>query len=103
MTSPDCAATSFRPAYAITMWVDTRYVYCEIPAKDPANPPLVMKYAKTEGGLTKALSLMATRAAEAGPSGLHYIEPATKITKASTFTEDQRVKARDVLRKMGLI
>lgn len=104
MTNPDCAAHSFRPPYAISMWTDTRYIYCEIPAKLPTDPPLVMKYAKTEGGLTKALSLMATRSAEAMPNGGHYKLPEPKISnKPAVYTDMQREKAREVLKKMGLI
>lgn len=97
-------ATSFRPPWGLYIWSDSQYLYCEIPAKSPKDPPLVMKFLHTEGGLGKALALLTKRHAEALPKPGHYKMPEPKISnKKSPFNEETHNAAREILKRMGII
>lgn len=100
------ASPSFRPPWAIVMWADGAFIYSEIPCV--SGPPLIQRYSNTEGGLTKALSFLKDRQRTSGPSkGRVY--PAPKVTRAkarplpSGANEEDRAKARAILKKRGLI
>ena len=50
-----------RPANALLIWTDGRSIYVELPSK--ANvPPCIITYRLSEGGLSKALSLLGKHA-----------------------------------------
>lgn len=55
---PDTFASDFIPPEAVLCWCNDTHIYIAIPATDPAKPPYVTSYAKTEGGLSKALSIL---------------------------------------------
>lgn len=82
-------ARTAAPANALRMWSDNRYVYAEIPAK-LGGLPHVMKFSHTEGGMSKALHLLQSRAEHAEPPLL--CRPKCLNAKAAA-----------VLRNMGVI
>lgn len=97
-------APSGRPTWAITCWADDVAVYVELPCKD--GPPYITKYALTEAGLSKALSLMRELHRKAQPAGSSYsapIHPKTKYDAKGEFTKDQRASARNVLKRLKII
>lgn len=99
---------SFAPPWAQTIWVDATHLYVSISAK--SGPPLIQKYSKTEGGLSKALEFANARFWAAQPKGgtSTWTPPQPNITKVPSrvnkenFTREQRANALDLLRKMGL-
>lgn len=104
-------APSGAPPYAVPMWVDDSHIYMEIPNKK-TNVPYISKFALTEGGLGKALGIMREGHRKHQPRGGRYNitkQAAIKKLKPTsrhidvTYTKDQRQKAFDVLKKMGLI
>lgn len=101
MTKPDCAATSFRPPHATPMWADQNAIYAEVPAADPSLPPMILSFAKTEAGLSKALALLATRQVESPASTLRG-QP-HPVKRAEGFSQSQRDKARNTLRRLGVL
>lgn len=101
MTAEAC---NLRPPWALSIWADLRYVYCEVPAKE--GPFLVLKFALTEGGLTKALTLLSKRHSEYATAPGYYEMPQVKLTTKTglpAFTESQRANARVALRKAGIL
>lgn len=104
MTKPDTSAKTFCPPSAIRVWSDTRFIYAEIPASD-GGVPLILKYAHSEGGLTKVLALMTKQALAFDPKGGFYAMPSPKITKPAkpVATDAQQALALEVLRKVGIL
>lgn len=94
-------AKSAAPPYALRTWADTTHVFLEIPAKDPAKlPPYVMKFSRTEGGLTKALAFMTVRHKDfAGP---HIFTPPTLPAAVRVGSDLQQAHAQAVLRRLGV-
>ena len=99
------AAPSGRPAWAVAAWVDEAWVYIELPCADA--PPYIVKFNLSEGGLSKALTLMRDARKKAEPAPI--ASSTWKHPKLSTlpakdkFTDEQRNAARVVLRKMGIL
>lgn len=103
--APDTFSADYIPPHAITCWVDDTHVYTAIPAL--VGPPLIQRYALTEGGLSKALSILRVQRKEALRRG--GIEPARKgapaVRKADPVkgTPEQREAALAILKKMGIL
>ena len=97
---PDSLASEYIPPEAVLAWCNDTHIFIAIPASKPNVPPLIQSYAKTEGGLTKALTILHKEARL--PAGTRQ-----KLTGARTVLRDpkvsdaQRAAARAVLRKMG--
>lgn len=103
----DTLAPSGKPAWATYMWVDNTHVYLEIPSSDITKPPFITKFALSEQGLSKALSLMKKTHIDHAPKGGYYKitvqAPIKKIDTGHAFSQDQRERAVELLRKLGLI
>lgn len=95
---------SAAPPYAIKLWCDERSIYAELPS---VNGPYVAEFVRTEGGLSAALhALGAMRPTES--AGQPYLRPEhapapSKKLAASGVTPADLGKARDVLKKLGVI
>lgn len=96
------AATSFRPAWALCVWVDNNNLFTELPAI--SGPPLIQKYPLTSTGLSSAIAMMREIHRAMQPAGGTYkalAEP--RITRPKPIgTSAQREKAAGILKKMGL-
>lgn len=92
------------PPHSLLCWLDDRWVYVELPS---AIGPVVMKYERSEAGLSKALNLLRIRYDELPSSMKNYtvppIEPSLKNGKPPIQTNAQRDTALAVLRKMNLL
>ena len=90
-------ATSGKPTWAVTAWVDHNNVFIEIPVKDQA--PWIDKFPLTAAGLGEALSKMRSyHTVQAGPST--YSAPPRPTVLASTKTN---ALALAILRKHGIL
>ena len=93
-------ATSARPHWAVTAWVDANNVFIEIPIKD--KPPFIAKFPRTPSGLAEALAkMMAYHVLEAGPAV--YEIPPRPVLAESSLTTNRKAMARAILRKHGII
>lgn len=93
-------ASSAKPSWAVTSWVDANNVYIEIPIKD--KPPFISKYPLTAEGLGLALGQMKRyHTLEAGPP--QYVVPPRITANNSKYTNDTRTKALAILRKHGIL
>jgi len=94
-------AKSAAPPYALRTWADATHIYLEIPAKDPKSlPPYVMAFARTEGGLTKALAFVTRRHSDhAGAPRFNVPE----LPKPAFGTTIQQAHAQAVLKRMGIV
>lgn len=95
-----------KPPYAVTMWADDHSVYVELPSARQGEPPYILRYAKSEAGLSKALWLMHDAYEKSKPlKPIDFTkDPRVKLAKGTTgYTDDQREAARAVMRRMGII
>lgn len=95
-------APSARPPWAVTCWVDNGAVYTEVPAL--TGPPLIQKYDLCDSGLNKALSFMRDLHRKHQPLGGDYkITLQANIKKVGVdYSQAQRQKARDILRRLKI-
>lgn len=94
------------PAHAVLCWTDDINVYIQVPVKN--NPmPLIQSYPCNDGGLSKALNFLRTRYEELPSYQRNYTPSKPPITpkdgKPPVQSDDQRMAALAVLRKMGLV
>lgn len=98
-------APSAAPAWACQTWADPVNIYVEIPGH-AGGPSVVLSFAKSDQGLSKALKIMDGRyQAELPRSGTYKVSnpvPSNKVG-INNFSTASREKTRDILRKMGLI
>lgn len=93
-------ATTARPRWAVTSWVDHNNIYVEIPIKNQA--PFVAKYPLTAEGLGLALNQMKKfHTVEAGPP--QYVIPPRIAANSAKYPSDTRAKTLAVLRKHGIL
>lgn len=93
-------ASSAKPRWAVTAWVDANNVFIEIPIKD--KPPFISKYPLTTDGLSLALNQMKKfHTIEAGPP--QFVIPPRVAANNSKYSDDTRSKALAVLRKHGIL
>lgn len=105
------ASTSGAPPWARLTWHDANYIYMEFPMANAA--PYIMKFSKTEGGLTAALNIMKrlyqdcdvqARETYRKPSGGYTVKRTRTPPKVSSpATEAQAEAVRAMLRKGGYI
>lgn len=94
--SPARLAPSAAPPHAVRFWASGSDIFAEIPAKDPASPPAVLKFPLTEGGLGKALALLCHRRTDyAGP---HTIAPTMPARR-----DDTADLARSIMLRHGIL
>lgn len=93
------AGKTSAPEWAVTAWVDDRYVYVELPVI--TGPNYVTKFPLTEAGLSKALNLMRKTHRSSRPMG-GYHDLSTEVIRAPAkvrsptkdqFTTSQRSAA----------
>ena len=96
---PATFAPSAAPANALLMWTDGRSIYVEPPSK-PNVPPCIITYRLSEGGLSKALSLLGKHADIAGTPQVSI--PVRRV-KDYVGTVAQHAMAESILRKRGII
>ena len=96
------AAKSARPPWSVVCWADDTAIYTEIPAT--SGPPLIQRYALTEGGLSKALEFLRAFHRKYQPTGGDY-----KITLQANIkrpgiagTDAQREQARAILKRLKI-
>lgn len=100
------AASSFHPPWAVVCWCDDRFIYAEIACKE--GPPFIFKEALTNDGLNKLLHLMRDARRKAPPqiTGDYNsaINATVRLARGQTkATEVEREKAREVLKKLGML
>ena len=87
------------PANALLIWTDGRSIYVELPSK--ANvPPCIITYRLSEGGLSKALSLLGKHADIAGTP---QVSVPVRQAKGYVGSVAQHALAESILRKKGVI
>ena len=99
------ALTTARPARTAIAWATKDAIFVEIPCKDSA--PMIVRYRKTLDGLIAALNILIEHE-EPAPRQIPVAH--AKVTKvpqgassrASWATEEQRAKARDILKRMKI-
>lgn len=93
-------APTARPLYAVVIWSDENAIYIELTS---IHGPCVLRYPLSEGGLSKALHLMSDQHRQAS-SPVYNLPPIPSGYKPKgDFNDDQREKARAVLRRLRVI
>lgn len=83
------------PPHAIPCWIEGDKLYAAIPHKDPSKPPVYFTFSITEGGLTKALSILKTKAKPAAPR--------TDTVRPMTREDHRSVMALNILKSRGIL
>ena len=96
---PATFAPSAAPANALLIWTDGRSIFVELPTRDGV-PPCIISYRLSEGGLSKALSLLGKHADIAGTPQVSI--PVRRV-KDYVGTVAQHAMAESILRKKGII
>ena len=92
-------ADTAAPPWAVRMWSDNRNVYAELPG---VNGPVVMAFAISTGGLSKALNLLSGRHDKEG-HGVPYTRMPSTVPDKSGFSEKQRRDTLDMLKRMRVL
>lgn len=98
-------ATTARPKATAIAWATRDAIFCEIPCAD--GPPYIARYRKTVEGLTAALNILIEHDE---PTPRQVPTAHAKITKvpqgasarATWATDDQRQKAREILKRLKI-
>ncbi len=95
-------ATSARPPWSIVCWADDHAIFTEVPCI--SGPPLIQRYALTEGGLSKALDFLRAFHRQHQPTGGDYkITLQANIKRSAPQGSDaQREKAREILKRLKI-
>lgn len=96
-------APSGAPPWACLCWADATHVYIEYPSK--LSSPYIQRFPLGDPGFAKAILFM-RKEEKAKSLGVAYVAPAKPSPtnkKPSVGTEDQRAKARDVLKRLKLL
>lgn len=103
MPSDDRPALSAAPACARMCWCDAYNIYIELPTKE--GSPYIAKFPRSEGGLGKALAILAAAfESEMPPGGTYSLLAHSAIKKLKPeATTAQRETAHSVLKKLGMI
>lgn len=95
----DTIAPTGQPAWAVTAWADDNAIYIELRGQ---HGPCILRYPFSEAGLSKALHLMSSQHKKMD-SPLYQapgVNPAYK--PKGDFNEQQRERAREVLRRLKI-
>jgi hypothetical protein len=84
-------APSAAPSNALRVWTDSRSIYVELPGR---AGPSILTYPLSDGGLSKALSLLRTQRYDFGGA----VETSPKALSTS-----QSAQAESILRQRGII
>lgn len=96
------SSTTFIPLHALTVWADDHDIFVSIPTA-AGSQPYISKYPLTEGGLSKAISILKVRRKELAPKHVTKFTEQESVRRVSNFTETQRENARRVLRKLRIV
>ena len=96
---PATFAPSAAPTNALLMWTDGRSIYVELPTRENV-PPCIITYRYSEGGLSKALSLLGKHADIAGSP---QVSVPVRRAKDYVGSVAQHALAESILRKKGVI
>lgn len=100
-------APSARPSGCAIAWATAKEIFVEIPCA--GLPPYITRHKRTASGLAEALGVMVEHEAK-GTRGIAMRKQRTaspsdhpKIRRpAASFTDDQRARARDAVRRLLL-
>lgn len=95
----DQVASTARPPYAHWVWCDENNIYVEMSGQ---HGPCVIAFPNDSSGLAKALSLLRDARPKTAP--IHYQRPGVVegYRARGDFTEAQRERAREILKKVGI-
>lgn len=97
--------TTARPPKCAIAWATKDAIFVEIPCRD--GPPYIARYRKTVDGLTAALNILVEHD-DPAPRPQAIAHPAVKkvpqgaSARAAWATDDQRAKAREILKRMKI-
>src|SRR5690349_12373366 len=92
-----------RPPNTAIAWASKDSLYVEIPCRD--GPPLVCRYRKSIEGLAAALNVLVEhdeqvhRTIQTSHPKITKVPPSPKVAWA---TEEQRARARDILKRLKI-
>lgn len=102
----DSRASSAAPPNALRMWTDGTRIYIELPGS-PGNDPYITAYLYSEGGLSKALSLLGQHRVDydyLGTVPQSYRKRWSGADTKPTYGDSkQHASAEATLRRMGII
>ncbi len=97
-------ALSARPPATAIAWATKDGLFVELPTK--SGPPYICRYRRTVEGLAEALNILVEHS-EASPRSVPTTHPAITRppppSRAPWATEDQRAKARDILKRLKIV
>ena len=95
----DTYALTARPPGTAIAWATKDGIFVEIPCKD--GPPFIVRYHKTTLGLQQALNVLVENPE---PASRQVQATHPKITRpTANYTDDQRAKARDILKRLKIV
>lgn len=95
----DTVATTGAPAWAVVCWADDNNIYIELRG---VHGPYITKYPLSESGLSKALFLMKDCHKKMA-SPIYQVQGVNPAYKPKgDFSEVQREKAREILRRLKI-
>lgn len=92
--------TTFHPPHAVLLWSDTDRIFASLPSKTGA--PVILTFSHTEGGLSKALDLLKSRA-KRSRSPRSAPPPMGATAGVLTIAERQTANGLAVLKKLGML
>ena len=104
-----------KPPWRAEIWCDADKLYLELSSPVEGASPQTIWLPRSEAGLKTALLIVVERSKEWGTIGkpskptqrmkdsLEYDETPVRRKPKSIFTDAQRLGAREILRKMGMI
>ena len=95
----DEVASTGRPPNAISVWADNRSIYIEMAGM---HGPYITAFSRDSIGLAKLLDLLFAKSKEY--SGEVYVRPGVVAgyKPKGDFSESQRERARELLKKLGI-
>lgn len=95
----DSVASTARPAYAHYVWCDENSIYVEMSGM---HGPTVIAFPNNTTGLMKLLTLLHDARPVSAP--IHYTRPGVVegYRPKGDFSEAQRERAREILKKVGI-
>lgn len=94
------AASTARPRHAAIAWATRDAIFCEIPCKD--GPPFIIREKLTVPGLSRVLNVLIEHQEAAPPQPQAAHPKITKAPRVAWATDEQREKAREVLRRLKI-
>ena len=96
-------ATTARPPTAAIAWATKDELFVEIPTK--SGPPYICRYRKTVDGLSAALNILIEHQEATSrnvPQDHPAVKKSTATPRAPWATDEQRQRARDLLKRLKI-